>query len=326
MTERKSTVIKAFKKSSISKVKIITVHSNDVASLTSRHPVGIVIAERRNPQQVSSSGKEPRPVFIPGCPLPQVLPPQHQAATHYSIKDKSKANSHTQIYRPGKYVKHKQVSKLPKNVAFNIDHDVEIDRVYDPQNYVTSQESEFLRQSHTQQPNPENTVYTGEERATTTLLSGSPHYVLVSQRKRDEADLDSCNFLMDGSISLESHSENSGMLSGSDDTNSCEDATISCNFSRKSDVNNFSKDYVKSHFFKSAGEMSLSDTLITDYTISPEASSVTSNEEMLTPNSLTSAPLSTGITQVFPVKRGCLHIRQKPHQGSHIKYIKPQGK
>ncbi|XP_053636272.1 uncharacterized protein [Cherax quadricarinatus] len=266
MTERKSTVIKAFKKSSISKVKIITVHSNDVASLTSRHPVGIVIAERRNPQQVSSSGKEPRPVFIPGCPLPQVLPPQHQAATHYSIKDKSKANSHTQIYRPGKYVKHKQVSKLPKNVAFNIDHDVEIDRVYDPQNYVTSQESEFLRQSHTQQPNPENTVYTGEERATTTLLSGSPHYVLVSQRKRDEADLDSCNFLMDGSISLESHSENS------------------------------------------------------------EASSVTSNEEMLTPNSLTSAPLSTGITQVFPVKRGCLHIRQKPHQGSHIKYIKPQGK
>ncbi|XP_063874546.1 uncharacterized protein LOC135107978 isoform X2 [Scylla paramamosain] len=70
MAERRSVVVKSSQRSVIKKVEVITVQSNNVASITARHPVGVVVAERRTGPPAAD---EPRPVFIPGCPLPQVL-------------------------------------------------------------------------------------------------------------------------------------------------------------------------------------------------------------------------------------------------------------
>ncbi|XP_045103210.1 uncharacterized protein LOC123499362 isoform X3 [Portunus trituberculatus] len=70
MAERRSVVVRSSKRSAIKKVEVITVVGNNVASVTASHPVGVVVAERR---RGPPAGGEPRPVFIPGCPLPQVL-------------------------------------------------------------------------------------------------------------------------------------------------------------------------------------------------------------------------------------------------------------
>ncbi|KAK3890175.1 hypothetical protein Pcinc_005853, partial [Petrolisthes cinctipes] len=64
MAERQNH-IRTTQKSIISKVKVVTVSSSKVASVTARHPVGVVVVE---------AGREVQPVFLPGCILPCVLP------------------------------------------------------------------------------------------------------------------------------------------------------------------------------------------------------------------------------------------------------------
>lgn len=117
-------------------VEVISVHSNNVASVTARHPVGVVVAEKRLGPPAAG---EPRPVFIPGCPLPQILSQDTASAELVEEKEvptctSSKAN----VHKPLRY------TVRPKSVEVDItvrstNEDKEnypFDKEYDPSVYV----------------------------------------------------------------------------------------------------------------------------------------------------------------------------------------------
>ncbi|XP_047497211.1 uncharacterized protein LOC125044555 [Penaeus chinensis] len=120
--------VRSNQRSRISKVDIITVHSNDVRSVTARHPVGVVVAERKAPSSEGTSLIDPKPVFVPGCPLPQVLPretlTEKKETPQYRVLTKKKKESLASRMKEPRHYKpetrnSKPVAKNPEPKSYN---------------------------------------------------------------------------------------------------------------------------------------------------------------------------------------------------------------
>lgn len=116
-------------------VEVISVHSNDVASVTARHPVGVVVAERRVGPPAAGA---PRPVFIPGCPLPQILSQDTASAELVQQKEPAHTSSKVNVQKPLRDTVHPQAAEIDKTLR-GTNEDKEnypLDKEYDPSVYV----------------------------------------------------------------------------------------------------------------------------------------------------------------------------------------------
>lgn len=299
-------------------MEVITVESNDVPSLTARHPIGIVVAERRIPSKVSHSEQEPRPVFLPGCPLPQVLPPESQTTNQASNKkDLATKVSRPRNYRPDNYNFKEKLRKPPKTVTFRIDNDHNVSKIYNPKDYIdTSQDSRSVRQVDT--PGAGSVTYLQENKTNETFLTGPPRYVLVSKGVKKENDPDivyNCDdILAANNFPVQTSSENSSVQSGSEEFTVREREDARINSSSEFDPVHGNEDFI-SRFSTRIREMSSSDTADSNDnpSVYSETTSNDENQEISRSESLTSDPPSDNISQVIPVKHGSLRVRQKPH-------------
>ncbi|XP_071543580.1 uncharacterized protein [Panulirus ornatus] len=328
MAERKRFVVKSTKKSAISKVEVITVESNDMPSLTARHPVGVVVAEKRIPSHVSHSEHQPRPVFLPGCPLPQILPPESQATNQATQKKDLAAKVSRRIhYRPEYYKLDEKLRKPPKTVTFRIDESGKEGKVYNPKDYINqSQGLGCLRKVDTSIV--DGMTCSKEKRSSETFHTGPPRYVLVSEGVKRENYLDSGDNGNDNSTAdsfpAQNSSENLSTHSSSEEFDGNERKEIS-SLSGFDSVHGF-KDYTSSFMTRDI-EMNSSDTLNSNdenSRIHSETTSVDENQEISTSESMMNDPPSDGTSQVIPVKRGSLRVRQSSHITETLKGIENQ--
>ena len=144
--------------------------SNNVASITARHPVGVVVAERRTGPL---SAAEPRPVFIPGCPLPQVLSREAADAGVILAEERSthrSMNSNVQsAWRKATQPKSAECRATARNVNEDKENYLD-DKVYDPSVYVDSFEKNSNVQFEHRSPDSHNDV----ERTTDSLPNSDP--------------------------------------------------------------------------------------------------------------------------------------------------------
>lgn len=146
--------------------------SNNVPSITARHPVGVVVAERR---AGPPGADEPRPVFIPGCPLPQVLSREvadteltrrEARPTHRPVK--------SQAYSPRKYAARPKRIERTTTVRSVVEdkENYPNDKVYDPSVYVDSSPKNFDVQFEHASSGGYNA--SDEERTTDSMQSSKP--------------------------------------------------------------------------------------------------------------------------------------------------------
>lgn len=91
-------------------------------SVTARHPVGVVVAERKAPSNEGASLTDPKPVFVPGCPLPQVLPretlTEKKETPRYRVQTKKKKGSLASRMKEARHYKpesrNKPMAKSPE--------------------------------------------------------------------------------------------------------------------------------------------------------------------------------------------------------------------
>lgn len=90
-------------------------------SVTARHPVGVVVAERKAPSNEGTTPIDPKPVFVPGCPLPQVLPretlTEKKETPQYRVQIRKKKESLTSRMKEPRH--YKPESRNSKPVAKN---------------------------------------------------------------------------------------------------------------------------------------------------------------------------------------------------------------
>lgn len=117
-------------------VEVISVHSHNVASVTARYPVGVVVAERRVGPPAPGA---PRPVFIPGCPLPQIL--SQDTASAELVREKEKppcTSSKANVHKPLRHTVRPKSAEVDMTVR-STNEDKEnhpLDKEYDPGVYV----------------------------------------------------------------------------------------------------------------------------------------------------------------------------------------------
>ncbi|XP_066944757.1 protein bassoon-like isoform X2 [Macrobrachium rosenbergii] len=192
MAHKNSITVRSSKKSVISKVEVVTVPANNVNSITSRHPVAVVVAEKLCPSATERNSKnEPKRVYIPGCPIPQIL---SQEMEKYNVADSSRNFSRQTfpVRRSFKSERNKlnhQDPKPSKAVTFQIDKVTSFSD--NPKEYECSHSSssDIVDSSVTSDV---QSGTSGEDQPTIKTQSSSvPRYVLVSKGMRGRYQMES---------------------------------------------------------------------------------------------------------------------------------------
>ncbi|XP_064083655.1 uncharacterized protein LOC135199495 [Macrobrachium nipponense] len=192
MAHKNSITVRSSKKSVISKVEVVTVPANNVNSITSRHPVAVVVAEKLCPSATERSSKnEPKRVYIPGCPIPQILSEEMEK---YNVADSSR-NFNRQTF-PVRRSFRSETNKLnhkdpkpSKAVTFQIDKVKSFSDKSREYEYSHSSSSDIVDSSITSDV---QSGTSGEDQpASKPQLSDVPRYVLVSKGMRDRYQMES---------------------------------------------------------------------------------------------------------------------------------------
>ncbi|XP_068226171.1 uncharacterized protein [Palaemon carinicauda] len=315
MAHKNNITVRSSKKSVISKVEIVTVPANNVNSITSRHPVAVVVAEKLCPSSSKDSSKtEPKRLYIPGCPIPQIC---SRETEEYNVAESAGAFNRKDYSTRGRFKSEKnrlnsKDQKKSKAVTFQIDKVESAHRNPGVCEYSPSSSSDVIDSSVA---SDSQSGTSGDDRpASETHASSVPRFLLVSKGMRDRIQMESypdtkahdikntnlyCNFCSTSSCKCIRGSSETVNTSESETSRYSQGVRTRDEFSFQREPDLRSKFAYKDRSARHVVETPPSDNSLDD-----EDQKFTSTREH---------NINLEDDSVKPVKSGSFHIRQRPH-------------